>query len=310
MRCEECGYYMKFFSLCLSGNPVTVDPEQGCVATPITGFERSPCKQLTPHQNSLLKDTDLKMKWDGDGWLTEVSVRGLPQAPALHEIPHSPVTFAYYDQLCTGNLRYCRNPSHPGVLIFRDILNEMSYQVYKEWHAELFPEGSNSRRIPAHAVPEHLANISFIGRLSAHRVKNYLKTGHGAPVRIGEFVQFEADVDKTIQLWQSHGYQAGYVRVERLERDIPYFAYQFQNTEFVAFIGRLPANMRIDDFVSRVTVQPTNDTELLEKLKLSNRCIACGYPNEGPFEITYPCHFCQNRVSTLVFKPKQKGTKD
>jgi hypothetical protein len=307
MRCEECRYYLSFFSICISGNPVTVDPERGCVSAPGRTEVRSPCKQLAPSQFELLKNTDLKMRWDSDGWLTDVSVRGLPQAPALQDIPHGPLAWAYYDQLCTGNLRYCRNPDHPGVLVYRDLLNDMSYMVYKQWHADRFPEGSESKRIPAHAVPAHLANIQFIGRLSAHRVKTHVREKSENAAHIGEFVQFDSDVDKTIRIWQSHGYQAGYVRVERLEQDIPYFAYQFQHTSYVAFIGTMPSNMRIEDFLPRVTVQPTNDTELLEKLKLSNRCIACGHPNEGAFEISYPCHFCQNRISTLVFKPKHKA---
>ena len=305
MRCEECKYYLRFFSICESGQPIVVDPEQGCIATPAGGLPPSPCRQLTPFQFSLLKETDLKMRWDADGWLTDVSVRGLPQAaPVVREIPHRALAFAYYDQLCTGMFRYCRDPEHPGVLIYRDLLDELSFQVYKGWNADQFPEGADSMRIPAHAMPVHLANLQFIGRLAGHRIKNYMSQKTDSTIKVGEFVQMEADVDKTIQLWQRHGYQAGYVRVETLEQEIPYFAYNFHNTSFVAFIGVLPMNMRIGDFLPRVAVQPTNDAEILEKLKLSNRCIVCGYPNEGPFEITYPCHFCNNRISTLVFRPK------
>jgi hypothetical protein len=306
MRCEECKYYLQFFSICTSDHPITVDPEAGCIATPSQRLEPSPCKQLTPFQFSLLKESDLKMKWDGEGWLTDVSVRGLTQAPALVPIPRSALAFAYYDQLCTGMLRYCRDVSHPGVLVFRDLLNEMSFQVYKQWNADQCPEGVESRRLPAHTAPVLLANLQFIARLCAHRVKNYMSGKTDRTIRIGEFVQIDQDVDKTMQIWQRHGYQAGYVRVETLEQEIAYFAYQFQNTSFVAFIGVRPQNVNIDDFLSRVVVQPTNDTELVEKLKLSNRCIVCGHPNEGPFEITYPCHFCQNRISTLVFKPMIK----
>ena len=308
MRCEECKYYLKEFSFCTSGNIIFVDPDAPCISAPEQKVENSPCKQLTPYQYSILKKTDLIMRWDSEGWLDEVSVRGLPNVPALRRIPHEAITFGFFDQLCVGQYKYSRNANNPAILIFGPLLNEMEFYVYKQWNADRFPPGSNSLRLPAFSTPQHLDNFKFIARLVHHRYKVNNNEGNeklGNPVRCVEFVHMDGDVNKTLRMWQDRGYQGGVHSIGG--RDYTYFAYNFRNVAILIFVGDQPEDVNVDSLLTGVVFQPTNEEEPLGRLNLTNRCIVCGFPNPTEFDITYPCHFCLRRISDIVFRPDAKG---
>src|SRR4030042_2443811 len=172
VACSNCAYFLKEFSICTSGFIMVVDPHEGCVSFGKEKIKDSPVKQLTANQFEFLKDTDFKMTWDSDGWLTDVGVRGLSRVQPLTPIPREPITFSYYDQKECGNLVYSRDPENPGVLVYTPLLDDQNFTFYKQWNANRFPPGIETRRIPAMGIPVHLFSLYEISHLIASRIKD------------------------------------------------------------------------------------------------------------------------------------------
>jgi len=308
VTCPSCAHYLSQFNICTSGFILSVDPNAGCVSLAREKVEESPCRQLTPHQYELLKSTDMKMEWDGDGWLTYVGVRGMPRVQPLCEIPRAAVTFSFYNQAEAGRLVYSRNAENPAILVFTPLMNEMHFTVYKQWNPERFPPEVDSRRIPATTVPTHLRSIQDIARLISSRTKDGTSFSKNLRHSLSaDIIPVPRDLQRTRLLWQSRGYPVGEARLPD-GSTTTYFAYRREHSQAVAFVETEGlTDVNIYELAEHLDIPVSPEEEVLEAFQLSNRCILCGLVNISPFDIAPVCEFCLRHGSQIVFKPNIKA---
>lgn len=311
VTCAGCAFFLREFSICTSyGIILPVDPAAGCIAHAEEASQRSPCKQLTPNQFMRLKDTDFKMTWDKDGWLTDVGVRGLPRVQPLSPIPHEAITFSYYDQRETGRLTYSRNPGNPGILVFSPLMHPGETTVYKQWNADQFPPGAESKRIPAFIVPSHLKWAYDIAHQINYRIQGKLTTTEKTNRESvsGDIVPVPPDLERICRLWRAVGYTVGTIHLPD-SSNTTYFAYrnrEFQAVVFIETDGLRDVN--IHDLAMQIEVPVSEEDKPLERFGLATHCILCGLSYVFSFDVAARCNFCLRRGSQIVFK--SKATKD
>ncbi len=283
--CRDCENFYQHFGICvINGKPTLEPPEVACREHPAAA---SPYPQLSPRQVKMLPKTHFEFEFDAEGWIRDVNVKGLPRATAQTPIPREPVTFSYYDQSCAGSLRYCTDPTHPGVLEFRPLLRMGERNIYKTFNSERL---SGDVGPPAIALPAEFETVISVLRIVA---------GHFSGGASGITNLSVPDPETLSRLWSGRGYQAGTVEIEGVL--VGYVAYEFNGASIVAILGGYELVRNPADILSAIRVEPTGDRKMFEKFRLSTRCMLCGY-DYGHWEIPQPCSFCYRESSPIVFE--------
>lgn len=283
-ECSGCVNFVPEFSYC-SKNMYIADHKCGTYKE----GKPSPYKQFSSWQAENIHDLILDYHFDMDGWIKDVKVKDAPEAAPLLEIPHELVGFYYQSHSSTPWQKFEQDRRHsPGVLVMAPILQPQNPKIYKVFN------GARPKTVSVinTEIDLDIANVCSL-------IRGFLKDS--PETYSTHYIVVFRDYDSFVEWWgEKIGYPVVYY-VDEAGFSQPLIAYRFRNKRVlflvpeIGDIGSFPLETSLD------TIPITDDTEILEKIKLSTRCLGCGY-DCGSINLLIPCPFCQFEFSAVVWE--------
>lgn len=286
--CSSCEHFVPDFARCTFWRryQFSLDEPVGehtCMGQYSLANVFHPTKQLSTWQVDNIAKTRFTIRFDGDGWIEDVDVRGLPVVPLEIAVPHVPVALALYTDRYS-EAHYQETPAR-AILIAHEQSRPFMTYLLKRWNWEGIPP-----RAPAHFTsPIHLGLAEIIRILTVHY--------NGGSV-IPFVLDSEMDFSRLVEFWLKMGYEAGIEDFGGIQ--VPWVGYKrdgFQNHIFIPPAVSPEIRHKLMEHTELIS---TGDTTLLERLHLDNHCILCGYDYGDPVKFDI-CPWCKMETFQVTF---------